>query len=75
MQIQQDTIEQNGSTEVPQLLTAARLAAILDISVRTLRRLQATGRLPHSIRLGGSVRWRAEEVQAWIDAGCPRIVD
>ena len=51
----------------PQLLTAAKLAGLLAISVRTLRRLQASGQLPHPIRLGGSIRWRADVVQSWIE--------
>lgn len=55
----------------PQLLTAAKLADLLSISVRTLRRLHASGKLPHSIRLGGSIRWRADIVQTWIEADCP----
>lgn len=53
------------------LISADTLAAWLDVSVRTLWRLRATGRLPQAIRLGGSIRWRSVEVRAWIAAGCP----
>lgn len=53
------------------LLPAEKLAELLDISLRTLWRLRAAGKLPAPIRLGGSVRWRSDEIQGWIAAGCP----
>ncbi len=53
------------------LLSADRVAELLDISTRTLWRLRATGQLPAPVRIGGSVRWRMDVVQAWITAGCP----
>lgn len=53
------------------LLSAGKLAERLGVSIRTLWRLRAAGKLPHPIRLGGSVRWRPEDIQAWIAAGCP----
>jgi predicted DNA-binding transcriptional regulator AlpA len=53
------------------LISAEKLAQILDISVRTLWRMRAAGKIPPPIRLGGSVRWRAQEVRAWIEKGCP----
>lgn len=60
--------EETGSTR---LLSADKLAERLDISVRTLWRLRAVGKLPAPIRLGGSVRWRLDTIQSWIEAGCP----
>lgn len=53
------------------LVSAEKLAQLLDISIRTLWRLRAAGKLPAPVRLGGSVRWRVDEVQAWIGLGCP----
>ena len=58
-------------TVVPILLSADRVAAALDISVRTLWRLRAAGKLPAPVKIGGSVRWRYEEITLWIEAGCP----
>lgn len=55
------------------LLPAAEVAALLNISTRTLWRLLSAGRLPEPIRLGGSVRWRREQVESWIAEGCPAI--
>jgi len=63
-----DTSAVNESTL---LLSAEKLAELLDISLRTLWRLRAAGKLPAPIRLGGSVRWRCSEIEAWIAAGCP----
>lgn len=72
------TTEQNPIREQdnhPVLFSANKLAAILNISTRTLWRLRSASKLPEPVRFGGCVRWRAEDVQAWIDAGCPAIAD
>ena len=54
------------------LLSADRVAAALDISVRSLWRLRAAGQLPKPVKIGGSVRWRHEEIKQWIANGCPK---
>ena len=53
------------------LLSAETLADRLGFSVRTIWRLRSAGKLPPSLKIGGSVRWRADEIDAWIRAGCP----
>jgi len=55
------------------LFSADKLAARLDISIRTLWRLRAAGKLPAPIRLGGSVRWRSDDIERWVTNGCPGI--
>jgi predicted DNA-binding transcriptional regulator AlpA len=44
---------------------------MLGVSLRQVWRLNAAGKLPKPIRLGGSVRWNRVEVTAWFEAGCP----
>lgn len=65
------------SPEEPEqlLLSAEAVARRLDVSVRTLWRLRSSGKVPEPIRLGGSVRWKASEIHAWIDAGCPQTTE
>jgi excisionase family DNA binding protein len=53
------------------LLSARTLAKRLGLSVRTLWRLRSGGKLPPPVRLGGAVRWRAADIDAWVAAGCP----
>lgn len=55
----------------PLAVDAIQLAALLGLSVRTVRRLDASGKLPCSVRIGGAVRWRRDEIEAWLAAGCP----
>lgn len=56
----------------PALMTAADLAAELQISERTIRRLAITGKIgPAPISIGRAVRYRRDEVANWIAAGCP----
>ena len=67
-----ETLDSNASNQMGQLLLAAdRVAELLDISTRTLWRLRAARKLPSPVKIGGSVRWRAKEIENWIEAGCP----
>ena len=50
---------------------AAELAKLLNVSLRHVNALNASGRLPRPIRLGRSVRWPRAELVAWIAAGAP----
>ncbi|QEG37724.1 helix-turn-helix transcriptional regulator [Bythopirellula goksoeyrii] len=56
-----------------QLIAAEELAEMLDVSTRTVWRLLSTGQLVQPLRIGGSVRWRIDEVQEWINNGCPVV--
>ncbi|MBI3832501.1 MAG: AlpA family phage regulatory protein [Planctomycetes bacterium] len=54
------------------LLNAKAAAALIDVSESTFWKFHAQGRTPLPLRLGGSVvRWRREELEAWVRAGCP----
>ena len=68
-------LEEFDESETPLLITASKLAALLEISTRTLWRLRSAGRLPEPVRLGGAVRWRREDIQEWIAGGCQRFND
>ena len=52
-------------------LSAADAAKLLNISERHLWSLKSRGRLPQPVRLGRSVRWRLDELRAWLEADCP----
>ena len=47
------------------------VAEICDVAPETVRRLTDRGAMPKPVRLGRSVRYRADEIEAWIRAGCP----
>jgi excisionase family DNA binding protein len=55
----------------PLLINDHQAAALAGISRGTWCRLRAAGKLPLAIKLGGSVRWRRDEIERWIAAGCP----
>jgi len=55
-----------------QMLSVRQVAALLQVSTRTVWRLLSAGTLPSPVRLGGCVRWRVDDIAGWIDAGCPR---
>src|SRR5262245_14264127 len=55
----------------PLLLAATAAARLCAVSLASWYRLVSAGRTPAPVRLGGSVRWRAEELRAWIAGDCP----
>ena len=56
----------------PRLLAdARRLAKLLSLGLRTVRTMDAAGRLPRPVKLGSKTLWSVAEVKAWIAAGCP----
>lgn len=61
--------------ETPALITAAQLAEMLNVSVRTLWRLQSAHQVPEPVRLGAAVRWRLDEIRKWIADGCEKSGD
>ncbi|WP_137771908.1 MULTISPECIES: helix-turn-helix domain-containing protein [unclassified Microbacterium] len=56
--------------ELPELATRRQVAEFTQTSVPTLARWAGEGKGPKSVRLGGgsAVRYRREDVLAWIEA-------
>jgi len=55
----------------PIALDAKELAEMLGVSLRHIRRLDASGRLPVGFRLGRAKRWARREIEEWILVGAP----
>jgi excisionase family DNA binding protein len=53
-----------------QLLDVRAVAAMLDCSTRHIYRLADAGRMPAPVRLGTLVRWRRQDLDAWLANGC-----
>lgn len=56
----------------PLLIDVHEVARLTQISERTIWRLRSAELMPQPVRLGGSVRWRREEILCWISEGCPQ---
>ena len=52
-------------------LSVREVAKLLGISERHVWTLHSSGRLPAPVRLGRSVRWRADDIARWVALGCP----
>jgi predicted DNA-binding transcriptional regulator AlpA len=50
---------------------AKGLAELLPFAVRTIRTMDAAGKLPEPLRIGGRVAWRVSEIREWLAAGAP----
>jgi excisionase family DNA binding protein len=53
------------------LLSISDLAELLNTSTRTIHRLNSACLIPSAVRIGCRPRWRREEIEAWLKAGCP----
>lgn len=55
------------------LLKDVEVAAMLGVSRRRIWSMVAMGSMPAAIKVGGgrSTRWRASEIDHWIQLGCP----
>ncbi len=54
-----------------QLWDAKTFGQKLSLSKRQIFRLNSCGKIPAPIRIGGAVRWSAEEISAWLAASAP----
>lgn len=59
------------SIRQPLLVDVRDAAKQLGMSRSTFLKLHNSGRVPLPLRFGRVVRWRVEELQAWVTAGCP----
>ena len=51
---------------------ARSLGRMLGLSLRTIRAMDAGGKLPRPVKLNGhSVRWVVSEIEAWLAVGAP----
>ena len=48
-------------------LTVDDVAKLVRTGTRTIRRWRREGKLPPALHFGGLVRWRAEDVERWIE--------
>lgn len=58
-------------TTSPLAVDATAAGALVGISARSWRRLNAAGECPRPLHIGGSVRWDVSVIRRWIGAGCP----
>jgi excisionase family DNA binding protein len=52
------------------LLDVEQVAELLNCSARHVYRLADAGHMPPPVRLGTLVRWRRQDLDAWLAGGC-----
>jgi predicted DNA-binding transcriptional regulator AlpA len=55
----------------PLVVDAIGLAALIDVSVREVHRLDSMGGIPEPVRFGKCKRWVRREIEDWLNAGTP----
>jgi excisionase family DNA binding protein len=63
-----DTAPKTRADELPDLATRAEVSAYTRVAMSTLARWAMEDRGPKFVRLGRAVRYRREDVIAWVDA-------
>ncbi len=51
-------------------LLKAMLGKLIDVSTRTIWRMDLADLIPRAVLIGNTKRWRSEGVLPWIEAGC-----
>ena len=58
------------TTTIPaRILTVNDVAERLALAPRTVRRMRQRGEIPAGIEIGGVLRWKPEEIDAWLASG------
>lgn len=52
-------------------LNAKEFGLLIGLSKRQIFRLNTCGKIPKPLKIGGSVRWIASEIDSWLAAGAP----
>ena len=64
-------------SSLPALLSSEQAAKLCGCGTRTLWRWSRSGVCPAPVKIGGgvrpSIRFRRDELLAWISDGCPRV--
>ncbi len=68
----EDNRHHNGA---PLLVSVEKLAELLEVSARTIRRGVENRKIPPPVRVGSLVTWRLAIINAWIAGGCPSMDD
>jgi len=61
----------NEINQTCQLISVKEVAAMLSLSKRQIFRLNSCGKIPAPLRIGGAVRWSAEQISSWLASGAP----
>ena len=61
----------SGTEDRRLLIGAAELGDLLGVGKSTIWAWHSSGRIPLPVRIGGTTRWREDEIRQWVDASCP----
>ena len=72
MRLPEEAKDLNVTLASQLLVTARQAARMCGRSLRTWRAWDSAGWIPRPVRIGRATLWRAGELRAWVEAGCPR---
>lgn len=54
------------------LLTKREAADFCGLACSTFDRYRAAGWVPKPVKIGNVIRWKLDDLRAWLEAGCPK---
>ncbi len=72
-----DSQRMDSMTLQPELLAVdvRGIARLLPFAIRTLRRMDAAGKLPRGFKVGGRKLWRFSDLRLWCEWGFPERLE
>ncbi len=68
----QSQLQKSDRGEPTQLAVDIKgIAQLVPFAIRTLRRMDASGKLPKGFKVGGRKLWRVSDLRLWCDWGFP----
>lgn len=53
------------------MITRERVAALISVEPEDVDAMVAARRMPRPVQVGGYERWNVQQLEHWIDLGCP----
>lgn len=56
-----------STSALPRLFNTRQLAEYLGLSTQAIYTRHMRGQIPRAVQIGGSLRWRSDDIVAWLD--------
>lgn len=72
-----NAVSARGVPMEPLLVSAKQITEhrILPFALRTLRRMDASGKMPRAVTIGAKKLWKTADLRQWVEMGCPDRVE
>ncbi len=65
--------DHHDDADRPLLLPVEEVSRLTHLAPRTVWRYASAGRMPAPIRVGNRKLWRRQDLEEWVERGCPGL--